>query len=158
MSVRRKHQAKYKKRLHAVRTGELPQYITNNHDVSVAARPTQLESGKSGNTPQGELQPVPKVYRLKRRIIVWGAFSALIAICAIAISEELQTSNLQARYLSSFDRELSFRLESGHSPSIRYPTNGPYDQRLGYVGLPDFIQRLKRLGFEVIPSCIRYSI
>ena len=62
---------------------------------------------------------------------------------------ELLSSTLQARYLSSLSSQLSFAVESGPSPLMRYPTAGPYDRRFGYVDLPGFIQRLRTSGFDV---------
>jgi membrane peptidoglycan carboxypeptidase len=65
------------------------------------------------------------------------------------LRDELLSSTLQARYLSALGSQLSFVVEPGPSPLIRYPTTGPYDLRLGYVGLPDFIQRLCTRGFAI---------
>jgi len=67
----------------------------------------------------------------------------------IFLRDELAASTLQARYLSALGSQLSFAVEPGPSPLIRYPTTGPYDLRLGYVGLPNFLQRLRALGFAI---------
>ena len=65
------------------------------------------------------------------------------------LRDELPASTLQARYLSELGSHISFVVEPGPSPLIRYPRTGPYDLRLGYVGLPSFIQRLRTLGFTI---------
>ena len=39
-------------------------------------------------------------------------------------------------------RKLTFWMESGPSEAIRFPLPAPYDQRLGYSRLPDFIDQL----------------
>ncbi|MDP3332565.1 MAG: carboxypeptidase, partial [Methylococcaceae bacterium] len=65
------------------------------------------------------------------------------------VRDEVQTSKYQARYLSEISKQLSYKLESGPSTSIRYPEAGPYDQRLGYTLLPDEINRLTKLGFRI---------
>jgi membrane peptidoglycan carboxypeptidase len=77
-------------------------------------------------------------------------FWLLLALLVVAaVVGELRTSRLQALLASHITREISYRLEAGKSPTIRFPTSGPHDQRLGYTELPDFIGRLERAGFEV---------
>ena len=65
------------------------------------------------------------------------------------VRDEVQTSKYQARYLSAISEQLSFKLASGPSTSIRYPEYGPYDQRLGYTMLPEVIKRLENSGFSI---------
>jgi len=65
------------------------------------------------------------------------------------VREEVQTSKYQARYLSAISEQLSFKLASGPSSSIRYPEYGPYDERLGYTLLPGVIKRLENSGFKI---------
>ncbi len=55
---------------------------------------------------------------------------------------EAQTSRIQSLILSRMTRKLTFWMEPGPSEAIRFPLPGPYDQRLGYSRLPDFIDRL----------------
>jgi membrane peptidoglycan carboxypeptidase len=86
------------------------------------------------------------------RIILGILVIVLIALGVEAyhfLRDELPSSTLQARYLSELGSQLSFTVEPGPSPLIRYPTTGPYDLRLGYVGLPSFLQRLRALGFVI---------
>jgi membrane peptidoglycan carboxypeptidase len=73
------------------------------------------------------------------------ALAILAKLCQI----EIETSRLQARYLSELTRDVDFTLAEGASPNIRFPTNGPYDERLGYSLLPSFQQRLSARGFAV---------
>jgi membrane peptidoglycan carboxypeptidase len=67
----------------------------------------------------------------------------------IFLRDELPSSTLQARYLSTLGSQISFAVEPGPSPLVRYPRTGPYDLRLGYVALPNFLQRLRALGFVI---------
>ena len=76
-----------------------------------------------------------------------GSCSLLLAVGLVLV--ELRTSRLQAALASRFAREISFRLEAGKSPAIRFPVSGPHDERLGYTALPGFISRLEAAGFEV---------
>src|SRR5262249_5600707 len=69
--------------------------------------------------------------------------------CLQFLYHEALSSTLQARYLSPLSSQLSFVVEPGPSPLIRFPTTGPYDRRFGYVALPSFIQRFLALGFDI---------
>jgi membrane peptidoglycan carboxypeptidase len=62
---------------------------------------------------------------------------------------EFQASRLQARYFSGLARDMKYRVEAGPSTSIRFPQPGPYDQRLGYSEMPEFMKRLQARGYEV---------
>ncbi|MBP1152351.1 transglycosylase domain-containing protein [Methylocaldum sp. RMAD-M] len=83
------------------------------------------------------------------RITVWSTAGALLALTAIYIFQEIKTSDFQSRYFSSIDEHLRFQVEPGGSAAIRYPSAGPYDERLGYTALPSFQQRLRNLGFSI---------
>jgi membrane peptidoglycan carboxypeptidase len=75
---------------------------------------------------------------------------ALGVVAYLFLRDELPSSTRQARYLSALGSQLSFAVEPGPSPLIRYPKTGPYDLRLGYVGLPGFLRRLRVLGFATV--------
>ncbi|WP_323118348.1 transglycosylase domain-containing protein [Burkholderia alba] len=93
------------------------------------------------------------------RRVAW-LLVALVAIGLIIVARlcqvEIETSRLQARYLSEYARDLAYRVDSGPSDRIRFPTDGPYDLRLGYAALPGFRQRLLEHGF-VVTSQARQS-
>lgn len=72
-----------------------------------------------------------------------------LLLFSLALFVELRTSRLQAFFLSRTTRELSHWIEPGPSEAIRFPVQGPYDRRLGYVGLPTFIERLTSQGFTL---------
>jgi membrane peptidoglycan carboxypeptidase len=76
------------------------------------------------------------------KFVIFVGILLLIAVLVYFIVNEMRTSHLQARYLSRLGQELTFRPEPGPSPSIRYPRTGPYDHRMGYAGMPDYLQRL----------------
>ncbi|RQS74981.1 glycosyl transferase family 51 [Burkholderia sp. Bp8963] len=84
--------------------------------------------------------------------IKWSLVAALliaIAIVARLVQVEIETSRLQARYLSALTRDVGYTVESGASDHIRFPAEGPYDKRLGYAMIPSFQQRLLARGFVV---------
>lgn len=83
------------------------------------------------------------------KVLAWAVALAALTLGANFILRELESSELQARYLSSLSKELTYRLEPGLSDQIRFPATGPYDQRLGYIDLPQYVERLRKLGFAV---------
>lgn len=86
----------------------------------------------------------------KRVLLAFFLLLLLLATAAAALLwYEMDTSRLQARYLSELGREMQYQLAPGPSDSIRFPSGGPFDERLGYVALPAMTERLAQLGFEV---------
>jgi hypothetical protein len=63
---------------------------------------------------------------------------------------EVRTSTFQARYFSSVASELGYAVEPGPSSSIRFPEEGPFDQRLGYTEIPRFQKAVEEAGFSVV--------
>jgi membrane peptidoglycan carboxypeptidase len=78
-----------------------------------------------------------------------AAFLVALVIVVRFVQIEIQTSRLQARYLSELGRDVAFTLADGASNSIRFPASGPYDVRLGYALEPSFEERLTARGFAV---------
>ncbi|MHB1249643.1 MAG: transglycosylase domain-containing protein, partial [Polaromonas sp.] len=73
----------------------------------------------------------------------------LLAVAAYLTYNELRSSQWQARYLSGLARELTFKLEPGPSPSIRFPQFGPYDERLGYSTIPEYTRLLTARDYSI---------
>ena len=99
---------------------------------------------------------------LARRLSLLAAVS-LLAGGGYAGWHEMQTSELQALWLSRYAASLDFQLEPGPSDQVRFPDEGPFDRRLGYVDLPRFAERLARQGFQIeaqsrfSPALLEYS-
>ncbi len=91
----------------------------------------------------------PKKVQKFRSVYIAVALVVIGLVVTKLVRDEVKTSKYQARYLSSISEQLSFKLVSGPSTSIRYPEYGPYDERLGYTLLPDVIERLESTGFSV---------
>jgi membrane peptidoglycan carboxypeptidase len=83
------------------------------------------------------------------RALALGAVMAAALTVGFGLTAEVRTSWLQSELLSRAARRLTFGVEQGPSESIRFPTTGPYDQRLGYVELPAFLERLQAQGFTI---------
>ncbi|CAK0767280.1 peptidoglycan glycosyltransferase [uncultured Gammaproteobacteria bacterium] len=90
--------------------------------------------------------------RLWRRLLGGTVLLALMAggvWLGQRLAIEMETSELQARFLSAYARGVSFELRDGPAPNPRFPKYGPYDERLGYVGLPKFLAALAREGYAI---------
>ncbi|HTT13032.1 MAG TPA: transglycosylase domain-containing protein [Burkholderiaceae bacterium] len=74
---------------------------------------------------------------------------SLAPVMAFAIVDEIETSRWQATLMSVVAGKLWFRVEPGPSDAITFPATGPYDERLGYDRLPEFIARLEEQGFAI---------
>ena len=79
----------------------------------------------------------------------WVMIAVLVLLGALIAAYELIASPFQAMVLAGYGKRLTYQLEAGENPEFRAPKAGPYDIRLGYVGLPGFVGRLKGQGFEV---------
>ena len=93
----------------------------------------------------------------RRRTIVRTVVLLLAALTIAAafvagdwLVRELESGESQSRWLSRWAGDMRFSLEDGPSPAIRFPRDGPYDQRMGYSGLDARIARIESLGFEVV--------
>jgi hypothetical protein len=83
------------------------------------------------------------------RTLVLGAGMAAALTLVFGVVTEARTSWLQAELFSRAARSLTFEVQPGPSATIRYPRTGPYDERLGYVELPAFIERLEAQSFTI---------
>ena len=69
---------------------------------------------------------------------------------------ETRTSTMQAKVFTDLVGKLTYKVEPGPSNSIRFPHDSPYDERLGYANLPDYLEKLKARDYEVT-SQARFS-
>jgi len=105
-----------------------------------------------------EQAPTPEKPRRSRH--GWKAFWLLLLIIAIVVGlaaqKEMRTSRFQARELSKFAKTLSYELKPGPSDAVRYPGAGPFDLRLGYSSLGEFLPRLIKRDY-VVSAQTRFS-
>jgi hypothetical protein len=78
-----------------------------------------------------------------------AAWVGAILVLGYLVSRLPEWSYLASLLVSRTVAGMSFRVEPGNNPSIRFPRFGPYDQRLGYTALPAFIGRLAARNFEI---------
>jgi membrane peptidoglycan carboxypeptidase len=73
----------------------------------------------------------------------------LLSLLVWWLVQETRTSAMQARFFSGLASKVSYQVEPGPSSSIRFPSGSPYDERLGYANLPDYLAKLKARDYEV---------
>ncbi|KPG94510.1 glycosyl transferase family 51 [Pseudomonas sp. RIT-PI-q] len=104
--------------------------------------------------------PIPEKTPGSRTKHGWKAFWLLLLIILIvlglAAAKEMRTSKFQAREVSKYAASLSYDVQPGPSDAIRYPGAGPFDLRLGYSSLDEFLPRLLKRDY-VISSQTRFS-
>lgn len=87
--------------------------------------------------------------QLSRRILI-GFVLVLLALGVVGlVAWELLSSALEAKYLARTAQKMTWQMKPGPSERIRYPGNGPYDLRLGYTRLPDYLERLQQAGWQI---------
>lgn len=73
----------------------------------------------------------------------------IVVLAATAAGYELRTSALQSALLSRVAERLTYEVERGPSPRITFPSGGPFDQRLGYARIPEFLGRLEGENYHI---------
>ena len=104
--------------------------------------------------------PLPEKPPRSRVMHGWKAFWLLLVIIAIVVGlaavKEMRTSRFQSREVSKFAKTLTYELKPGPSDAIHYPGAGPFDLRLGYSSLGEFLPRLLKRDY-VITEQTRFS-
>lgn len=83
------------------------------------------------------------------RTVLWAIALTGLAILGFGTVSEIRSSTLQAREFSHLAHELGYRLQSGPSDAITYPGDGPFDKRLGYSALGEFLPRLLKRDYQI---------
>lgn len=89
--------------------------------------------------------PAPR----RRYWLTGGLVVALLAAAGLWVADEIETSRLQATHLARYAATLDYRMVDGASDAIRFPTHGPFEQRMGYSELPKLASRLNANGFKL---------
>lgn len=111
---------------------------------ALARRPSVLRRGQM--TASRVLKALAFRSLLGLRGLVWVGIAALLGWGAAL---ENRTAFVQSSLLSRWAEAMTFAPLPGPSAEVRFPQAGPYDQRLGYAGLPDFITRLDARDYTV---------
>jgi membrane peptidoglycan carboxypeptidase len=89
------------------------------------------------------------MHQVPRRILIGLGILLLLVGLVGLVAWELLSSALEAKYLAKTAQKMTWQIQPGPSERIRYPGPGPYDVRLGYSGLPDFLARLDKAGWRI---------
>ncbi|MCQ2992533.1 penicillin-binding protein [Pseudomonas syringae] len=102
--------------------------------------------------------PMPKPPRRKSYVwrVIWVLLLLGIGALAVAMVIESRSSRLQALEFSRFAANLSYSMHAGPSDSMLYPGEGPFDKRLGYSSLNEFLPRLLKRDY-LITEQVRFS-
>jgi membrane peptidoglycan carboxypeptidase len=83
------------------------------------------------------------------RLAVWILLILFFGALAVLAFWEMRTSRLQSIVFSRIAAGFAWQVNPGPSPEIRFPLHGPYDQRLGYVRIPEWRDKLTAIGYAV---------
>jgi membrane peptidoglycan carboxypeptidase len=111
------------------------------------------EPGDGNMTPPPPDEPSeprsqpPRRSRIKPALLL--LLLVLLSMLAFWAVRESRTSNMQARFFSKLAAKSSYQMAPGPSDTIRFPKDSPYDERLGYSNLPDYLTKLKARDYTV---------
>ncbi|TWI65516.1 membrane peptidoglycan carboxypeptidase [Pseudoduganella lurida] len=103
----------------------------------------RLDDEQTATPPPSE----PKSKRSRNAFIV--LMLVLLSLLVWWLLHEFRTSTMQAKYFTGVVKQLSYKVEAGPSKSIRYPHDSPYDERLGYANIPDYLGKLSQRDYQV---------
>ncbi|MGH8853759.1 MAG: transglycosylase domain-containing protein [Telluria sp.] len=101
--------------------------------------------------PDGAPEGMPGLAPRKRRYRIWTFLALLVLLVLLGgwASLEMRSSRLQARIFAGMAEDLTFRMEKGPSDAIRFPAASPYDTRLGYAGMPGYLEKLQSRSYHI---------
>jgi len=108
-----------------------------------------VDPAQDDDAPTLEMAPTPpkKRSRIKPALIL-----LLLMLLTVAVGwayNESRTSAMQARVFSKIAAKISYKVAPGPSNAIRFPHDSPYDERLGYANLPDYLGKLKERDYAI---------
>ena len=121
-----------------------------------AARNIELIEETTFELPSEPTSLPAPVAPVKRRRRIWPIFLfiflCLLAVPAWLVWQETRNYEHQAKFFAHLAKQLTFKVEAGPSPkaSIRFPHDSPYDERVGYANLPDFLSKLEAKDFAIV--------
>lgn len=124
-------------------------------DVKKAA----VKADSQGDVP---VSARPGYRRYAWRVLLILLLMGLL-ILGFAVSSEVRSSKFQAREFSQLAHDLNYTVAPGASDEILYPGNGPFDKRLGYSALGEFLPRLLKRDYRITeqsrfsPELISYA-
>jgi membrane peptidoglycan carboxypeptidase len=119
--------------------------------LKVVPPPTLEET--EAHLAQAQMDPPPPEDTPKKSKRSRNAF-LLVLLIGVSFAvywgvQETRTSSMQARVFTDLVGQMTYKMGDGPSTSIRFPHDSPYDERLGYAGLPDYIGKLSARDYHV---------
>ena len=116
--------------------------LNTPHLAVVGAQPADdaLHAGDSNMPPEDPPQPQtrpPRRSRIKPALLL--LLLILLSMLAFWAVQESRTSHMQAKFFSQLVAKVNYKMAPGPSDAIRFPSDSPYDARLGYSNLPDYL-------------------
>lgn len=120
------------------------------HSLSTIYSPGRIirRTGHSIHWPSFRL-PTPSI-GLVARLLGWTLAAALLVLVASIARREMRSSEMQSELFADQTKHLSWSVAAGASNNLKFPSGGPYDARLGYSRLPQFIHNLKAQHFVIV--------
>lgn len=100
------------------------------------------------SNPEPELpyqMRIPRVFWIIPIVIAIG----ILVVVGTLMRDEMRTSKTQAEWLAAYGKRINFAFQPGPNSELRFPSSGPYNQRLGYSYLPFFIKALQADDYSV---------
>jgi membrane peptidoglycan carboxypeptidase len=107
----------------------------------------QTQLTEAAPAPAPPPPPRKKRSRIKPALIL--LLLMLLSIVAVWAWRESLTSSMQARVFARMAKKINYQVGPGPSNAIRFPHDSPYDERLGYAKLPDYLDKLKSRDYEI---------
>ncbi len=113
--------------------------------------PARDASHADVDADSGSAPDMPAAARKRRgpRWVLIGLILVLLSFAAWWAWQETRTYEMQAQFFAKLAKKLTYKVEPGPSSSIRFPHDSPYDERLGYANLPDFLTRLQARDYAI---------
>ena len=113
---------------------------------------TAINNDSPSPAPLSKKKPPPRLWRR----LGWLILLMAVLAGAYAALREMRSAHWQARLFSQWASELTYSVGPGASDAMVYPGAGPFDQRLGYSALGEFLPRLLKRNY-VVASQARFS-
>jgi membrane peptidoglycan carboxypeptidase len=125
--------------------------------ANAAAANANSSAGAHDGAPQdattGAIDATPATLPPKKRSRVKPALLLvvlmLLSLGSWWVVDEARTSSSQAKFFAGIASKATYKLEPGPSNAIRFPSDSPYDERLGYANLPDYLEKLKARDYTI---------
>ncbi|NBB11104.1 transglycosylase domain-containing protein [Pseudomonas sp. SLFW] len=109
------------------------------------AKKAAVTADSQGNVPEPTR---PSHWRHVWRVLLLLLLAGLV-ILGFAVASEVRSSRLQAREFTRLAHDLKYTVEPGASDAILYPGDGPFDKRLGYSSLGEFLPKLLKRDYRI---------